>query len=1230
MVRRPGEFKATLSELVKSLPGVVWERRIADSKMVFISENVSELLGYSAKDFLEKPSLWEERVHPDWKDAYFKAHLTAIQAAKDSKTERYETKYKLLHADGHEIWVRELSIVAPLESANVPAQEATIKGFTFSLEVINSAEEGLSTVVDILNAAPSMVWYKDKENRILWVNKLAAEAIGMLPEDLIGKSTYEIYPDEAAKYHADDLEVIESETPKRGIVEPVLTSTGEKIWVRTDKIPYRDHKGEVTGVIVFASDISDLKRTEEELQEIKGELEGRVADRTRELAEANIFFTLSKDLLCIASFDGYFKRLNPNWCSFLGYSMQELLATPYIELVHPDDRARTIIAGEKLQQGLDVVDFENRYICKDGTVKWIRWSATATLGEMLIYAAAYDITAKKLAEDSLRISELRLAQLSSHVPGVIYQFLLRKDGSRSFPYISDSCRSFLEYEPEEIVNDSELVFNCIHPDDRGLLDSIIVQSAESLSDFRFEGRFITRSGKTKWVQASSSPELLENGDSIWNGLLIDVTEQKRAEEEIRQLNERLEQRVGVLAAVNKELELLTMKLELAYDEALEASKLKSEFVANISHEVRTPLSAVIGMSDLLLESNLNTEQRDYASAVRESAHSLMTIINDILDFSKVEAGKIELEKIDFSVATIVEGSADLLVPAARFKKLNLMTFIDPAVPQLVRGDPVRIRQVLVNLAGNAIKFTHEGEVVLRAFLAAQTPTNITLRFEIEDTGIGLSEAARRRLFQPFVQADGSTTRQYGGTGLGLSICKRLVELMSGSIDVSSEVDKGSVFWFTVQLESPVAQPAPEPPATTEALFGVKILVISNSETLIKVVSAYATNWSMSVDSAHSPGEALYLLGVAAREKSPYQIAIIDLWKEDTDSFELAQTIKSDTKSGDTRLLLAINRDDKERLKDAEHYGFSHAILKPLRADFLKEAFLKALDKWQGKAEESSTQEVADRDGQVLSEVSDKLVLLVEDNTIMQQLAVKQLKRLGLIVHVAANGKEAIEAFSKRAYSLILMDCQMPEMDGFETTLTIRREEAPTGAHVPIVAMTASAMEGDRENCIAAGMDDYLSKPVSFGQLVGMIKKWLPYATHATELTQETPIVQGQGDAALNESPLDIPYLQHLYGKEGFCELLESFLEEATLLLASMNDSLKSRNGRELAQSAHQLKGLAAVMGAAEIDKWSLAVEKAAKLGDWEPALLSYGALEQDCDRITKFINSYLASDKSAD
>ncbi len=1229
MVRRPGEIKATLSELVKSLPGVVWERTLSDSKMIFVSENVQELFGFSAKEFLDNPMLWKEQVHPDWKEAFSAGPLTAGPAndLSSGHERRFECKYKIIHADGREIWVRELGLVRT-DASNVPPEQVTIKGFTFSLESLSSLEPGLSTAVDILNASPSMVWYKDKENRILWLNDLAANAIGLKPEELIGKSTYEIYPEEAARYHADDLEVIESGTPKRGIVEPVLTSTGEKVWVRTDKVPYRDHTGAVQGVIVFASDISDLKNTEEELQEIKGELERRVADRTKELAEANIFFTLSKDLLCIASFDGYFRRLNPNWCSFLGYEMHELLTTPYIDLVHPEDRDRTMKEGYKLAQGFDVLDFENRYICKDGTVKWIRWSATPSLEEMLIYGAAYDITAKKLTEDSLRMSELRLAQLSSHVPGVIYQFLLRKDGSRSFPYISDSCRSFLEYEPEDIVNDAELVFGNVHPDDWPQLNASITQAAENLSDFRFEGRFITRSGKMKWVQASSSPELLENGDSIWNGLLIDVTEQKRAEEEIRQLNERLEQRVGVLAAVNKELELLTMKLELAYDEALEASKLKSEFVANISHEVRTPLSAVIGMSDLLLESNLNAEQRDYASAVRESAHSLMTIINDILDFSKVEAGKIELEKIDFSVATILEGSADLLVPAARFKKLNLMTFIDPAVPQLVRGDPVRIRQVLVNLAGNAIKFTHEGEVVLRAFLAAQTSTSISLRFEVEDTGIGLSEAARRRLFQPFVQADGSTTRQYGGTGLGLSICKRLVELMNGSIDVSSEVGKGSLFWFTVQLEAPTSQPAPEPPATTEALFGVKLLVISNSDTLIKVVTAYASNWSMAVDAARSPGEALYLIGVAAREKSPYQIAIIDLWKEDTDSFELAQTIKSDTKSGETRLLLAINRDDKERLKDAEHYGFSNAILKPVRADLLKESLLKALGKWQGTKEETAVE--GERDGQVLTEVSDKLVLLVEDNKIMQQLAVKQLKRLGLIVHVAGNGREAIEAFNKRAYSLILMDCQMPEMDGFETTLAIRREEAPTGAHVPIIAMTASAMEGDRENCIAAGMDDYLSKPVSFNQLVDMIKKWLPYAAHAAELTQDRRAAEGQSEGKLTDSPLDIPYLQHLYGKDGFCELLESFLEESTLLLSSMNDSLKTRNGRELAQSAHQLKGLAAVMGASEIDKWSLAVERAAKQGDWEPALLSYGALEQDCDRITKFINSYLASGKSAD
>ncbi len=680
----------------------------------------------------------------------------------------------------------------------------------------------------ILDAIPALVFYKDRNNNILRVNRAAADMHGQTPEELVGKSAYDLYPSEGVKYFQDDLEVMNTGLAKVGIVEPLVTPDGSKHWVVTDKIPYRDEHGETQGVIVFCSDITQLKRVEEELKQAHTELENKVAERTKELNEANIFFTLSRDLFCIANPEGYFKRVNFAWVDKLGYSEEELISRPFLTFIHPDDIPSTMQQMAVLAEGMPVTNFENRYICKDGSIIWLLWSATPNTARDFIYACAYDVTdrkaaeselrdmstalqnavegiakvnvdhlylsvnqsyaqlhgvepeemedrsildfvysddlpvfrrcfeemllnsksevellgqtrdgalfhelvtlvkvhdvhgeydgyyvfdkdisARKVAEATLQQSEARFNQLAAHVPGGIYQYLQRRDGTFDFPYVSPGCESILRVSPRQIMENPQMVFDMLHQGDVERMANAIALSYETLSAFEFEGRMKTSSGTT-WIRAVSSPELLDNGDVIFNGLLTDITEQKLAEEQIKKLNQDLSERVDNLATVNKELELLTRRLEIAFDAALEASKLKSEFVANISHEIRTPISAVIGMTELLLDTNLSEEQKQFTNMVKDSAQSLLTIINDILDFSKVEAGRFELEVVDFDLLAMVEGSAELLAPAARKKSLSLLTMVDPSLPSMLAGDPIRIRQILVNLISNAVKFTQEG------------------------------------------------------------------------------------------------------------------------------------------------------------------------------------------------------------------------------------------------------------------------------------------------------------------------------------------------------------------------------------------------------------------------------------------------------------------------------------------------------------------------------------------
>ncbi|HEY9788639.1 MAG TPA: PAS domain S-box protein, partial [Candidatus Obscuribacterales bacterium] len=1093
----------------------------------------------------------------------------------------------------------------------------------------------------IFDSVPAMIWYKDRQNKILRANKPAAESVGLTPQQMIGKSTYDLYPHEADRYYLDDWQVIESGQPKFGIIEPFHTSSGAERWLQTDKIPYKDQCGNIQGVIVFSQDITERKLAEERLLRVRNELEQAVQERTKELQEADIYFKLSRELFCIAGFDGYFKRLNPVWVDILGYSMEELLNTPYIERVHPEDREATFAEGEKLFRGGYVQFFENRYICKDGSVKWLLWSATSRPEEGLIYAVAHDVTARRQAEIELADVSSRITDIARHLPGVIYQFLMRADGSYEFPFVSESCRAVLGYEHTEIEQDASVAFSLVHPDDKVAIDTAMAQSIRSLSTFKFEGRVITRSGAVKWIRASSSPEVMSDGSTLWNGLLMDISDLKAAEEKIKQLNEDLAERVSILAAVNQELEILTHKLELAYDEALEASKLKSEFVANISHEVRTPISAVLGMAELLLDTPLSSEQQSFVRIVSESGQSLLTIINDILDFSKMEAGRLELEVIDLSVRSIVEGCADWLASTARRKRLSLLTFCDPTLPQFLKGDPVRLRQVLLNLISNAIKFTQHGEVLIKATKFRETEDRAVVLFQVTDTGIGLSEAARKRLFQPFAQADGSTTRKYGGTGLGLSISKRLVELMGGEIGVHSEENKGSTFWFTVPLlREKVLESEHKLDVSGQKL---RVLVADPSQVSRGIITAYLETIGVKPIEAKDEEELRKHLLASRNEGSRFDFTIVDATSDSYDGFHLARQIVKEHGQTAGKVILLSSFDEREQMERATNEGVFACLARPLRRAHLIDAICKP-----SSFVRPAMREVKEKPPQDAAALQinrrfhrsslpgllehDTFVMLAEDNPILQQLAERQLNKFGLHVVVVNNGKEAVESLERHPFAMIFMDCQMPEMDGYEATMAIREIESHTGKHVPIIAMTASAMPSDRERCLSSGMDDYLSKPVSNFHLHRILETWLPRITadglHFKDTLgeQESMVSQPNGapEAKADGVPLDLTELENLYGEEDLIDILKMFLTEASELLETVHLQLETRNDRELSNVAHQLKGLAAVLCAHDLTRWSLELEQASKKASWEPAQAAARQLENEFQSVAAFVKRFLA------
>jgi len=520
-------------------------------------------------------------------------------------------------------------------------------------------------------------------------------------------------------------------------------------------------------------------------------------------------------------------------------------------------------------------------------------------------------------------------------------------------------------------------------------------------------------------------------------------------------------------------------IRAAHDRAIEAADVKSQFLATMSHEIRTPINAVVGMSELLLQTPLSDEAREYATTVRDSAESLLAIVNDILDFSKIEAGRMQLDSAPFSPVVAVENATDILAAAARKKGLSLSTYVAPEVPLRVAGDADRLRQVLLNLVGNAVKFTAAGSVTVRAVVESDEGDAVELRFSVSDTGPGIAQDAAEQLFEPFRQADQSTRRRFGGTGLGLSISRRLVELMGGKIGFDSSPGRGSTFWFTVPY---TRAPEGEERERSDAVRGARVLVVDDEADARQVVDQYLLAWGAAASSTGNAAHALELAGAAVERHAPFDVVIADR-RASGDAFGFAARLHALAGCENVPIVLLAGGEEPVNAQDARTHGFVAVVRKPIRQNALHDTLLAALG-------DPSAPLVASANGAVPGRDADRvLVLVAEDNPVNRRLALQQLKKLGFRADAVTDGREAIDAVAHGHYDLVLMDCQMPEVDGFEATREIRRDEALRGGHVPIIAMTANTLEGDRQACLAAGMDDYLAKPVQLAALRAVVERF---------------------------------------------------------------------------------------------------------------------------------------------
>ena len=742
-------------------------------------------------------------------------------------------------------------------------------------------------------------------------------------------------------------------------------------------------------------------------------------------------------------------------------------------------RSTTEWRGKQVNVAIRSVAVKNLAYIILGAPRWesiFRLGAIITLTILALLLTVFFVMHERDREVTIQlgVSESRFRDIALSTADWLWEV----DNDNRYTYCSERVWDVLGYTPEEMLGRTPFEFMVSEERDRtaGLILPLIARGGPIMD---VENLKQHKSGHAVLTLTNGLPILGPNGEVTgYRGVNKDITERRRAETALLQAKEEAE-------AANRDLEQAITRANRMATEAQAASKAKSEFLANMSHEIRTPMNGILGMTGLLLDAGLQEEQREFAETIKKCTESLLLVINDILDFSKIEAGKLDLAAIDFDLRTTLEDLCELFSIRAQEKNLELVCLLDPLVPSHLRGDPGRLRQILTNLIGNAVKFTDEGEIIVRVSVLEESENQVSLRFAVSDTGVGIAEDKQHQLFEAFSQVDSSVTRRHGGTGLGLSIVRRLVELMGGTVGVQSREGNGSTFSFTARFDVQ-AGAKPSPPLPAE-LAGARILCVDDNATNLSLLQSLLGSWNCEHEVAETPEVFIRKLREAARQGEPFEIAILDMCMPGMDGLELGRMVKNDPELSATTLVMMTSSAQRGDAALFEKAGFAAYLTKPVKQAHLRGCLATLLG---GRRQAAPRQPMLTRHTVAEAERKAFRVLLVEDNPVNQRLALVLLKRLGYEAQCANNGIEAISLLETEDFDLVLMDIQMPEMDGFEATQHIRDPFSSVKKHdIPIIAMTAHAMSEDRERCLEGGMDDYIAKPIDFTLLADALTRW---------------------------------------------------------------------------------------------------------------------------------------------